>query len=135
MYLIVDDHFGKTKSVLLRQGRGLSPSPKILTKVIRINSFGGKIFWNAQYLLSTWNDLKFLLAILLVIMCTTHKEWGVPFNALYSICWTVQQFINCTADKIRGDIWQAYASWLSKIVVFSKIVLFMKKTIFDLNLL
>ena len=82
--------------------RGLAPSPKILTKVIRINSFGGEIFSHAQYLLSTWNDLKFLLAILLIIMCTTaqnhenihilfiypsigrlmkKKTWGVPFNA------------------------------------------------------
>ena len=40
--LIVDDHFGKKNPYFY--ARGLAPSPKLLTEVKRINSFGGQIF-------------------------------------------------------------------------------------------
>ena len=42
MDIIVDDHIGKKNPFCY--ARGLAPSPKILTKVIIINSFGDQIF-------------------------------------------------------------------------------------------
>ena len=94
--------------------RGLAPSPKILTKVIRINSFRGKIFSHAQYLLSKWNNLKFLLAILLIMCTTAQNHENIHILFIYpSIDRLIKKNLGCPVQRTKTVV-----SKLTKFTLF-----------------